>query len=158
MTWLEVNNWNRRVLSCVICTFLSPFLFVQALESNLPEGSQRLSEASRSGEATLPNTSPSGQTKIRQELKAMNKDFDEFRSQLSTAQEDLEVCLSRWDEFEKSYQQFNNWLKETETYLRAELEQKVGGGEGWKWRGWWVGRGGWGEVGVRVMWWRRVGG
>lgn len=31
-------------------------------------------------------------------------------------------CLSRWDEFEDSYQQFNTWLREVEVQLRAETE------------------------------------
>lgn len=55
------------------------------------EGSQRLSQATKAGETTLPSTSASGQTKIRQELQVMTKDFEDFRSHLVEAQSDLEV-------------------------------------------------------------------
>ena len=55
----------------------------------------------------------------------MNKDFEEFRTELMSAQEDLEECLTRWTEFEDGYLHFNNWLKETETYLRSELDYKT---------------------------------
>ncbi|XP_041353316.1 nesprin-1-like isoform X4 [Gigantopelta aegis] len=97
---------------------------VQALVQNLTEGTQRLSLATKSGEATLPSTSPKGQTKIRHELQTMHKDFDEFRGQLVKAQSDLEVCLSRWEEFEASFQEFNQWLKDTENMMRSEFDQK----------------------------------
>ena len=83
-----------------------------------------MADATKAGEATLPNTSPTGQTKIRQEIKSMNKDFEEFRTELISAQEDLEECLTRWNEFEDSYSEFNNWLKETEGILRSDLELK----------------------------------
>lgn len=67
--------------------------------SSLGEGSQRLAEASKAGETTLHGTSASGQTKIRQELQVMNKDFEEFRTHLLQAQSDLEVCKV-WKEFD----------------------------------------------------------
>ena len=63
-------------------TILKNYLFPQSLVANLSEGTQRLSHATKAGEATLPSTSASGQTKIRQELQAMNKDFEDFRVQL----------------------------------------------------------------------------
>ncbi|CAL1544282.1 unnamed protein product [Lymnaea stagnalis] len=97
----------------------------KSLMANLSEGSQRVAHAVRAGEATLPSTSASGQTKIRQEIQAINRDFDEFRVQLVQAQTDLEVCLVRWDEFEQSYQEFGNWLRETEVLLRSELDLKA---------------------------------
>ena len=59
--------------------------------SSLNEGTQRLSQATKAGETTLPSTSASGQTKIRQELQIMTKDFEDFRSHLVEAQSDLEV-------------------------------------------------------------------
>ena len=55
---------------------------IQFLVANLTEGSQRLSHATKAGETTLPSTSASGQTKIRQQLQAINKDFEDFRVQL----------------------------------------------------------------------------
>ena len=54
----------------------------------------------------------------------MHKDFDEFRGQLVQAQSDLELCLSRWEEFEESFQEFNQWLKDTENMMRSEFDQK----------------------------------
>lgn len=93
--------------------------------ANLSEGTQRLTHATKAGEATLPSTSASGQTKIRHELQAINKDFEEFRMQLVQSQTDLDTCLTRWDEFENSYQEFGNWLRETEVHLRMELEPKA---------------------------------
>ncbi|KAL3874932.1 hypothetical protein ACJMK2_037884 [Sinanodonta woodiana] len=97
----------------------------KALVASLGEGSQRLTEATKAGEATIPNTSASGQTKIRQELKSMSRDFEEYRTELMQAQEELEDCLACWNEFEESYQHFNKWLKETETYLRTDLDLKA---------------------------------
>jgi len=37
----------------------------------------------------------------------------------------LPCSCSRWSEFEDGYLHFNNWLKETETYLRSELDFKA---------------------------------
>lgn len=54
----------------------------QSLLANMSEGTQRLSQATKAGDATLPSTSASGQTKIRHELQAINKDFEEFHKQL----------------------------------------------------------------------------
>ncbi|KAK0046935.1 nesprin-1, partial [Biomphalaria pfeifferi] len=98
--------------------------WAKSLLADLHEGSQRLAHAVRAGEATLPTTSASGQTKIRQEIQAMNREFEEFRVQLMQSQSDLEICLTRWDEFEHSYQEFGNWLRETEVLLRSELNLK----------------------------------
>nr|KAG5692778.1 hypothetical protein BaRGS_009394 [Batillaria attramentaria] len=97
----------------------------KALMASLSEGSQRLSQATKAGETTLPSTSASGQTKIRHELQVMTKDFEDFRTHLVQAQSDLEMCLSQWDEFEESYQQFCNWLREAEVQLRAETVHKA---------------------------------
>ena len=94
------------------------------MAADLGEGTQRLNETTKTGENTLSTTSPSGQTKIRMELGAMKRDFDEYRSMLIEAQDDLERCLGRWNEFEDSYNQFNSWLKETETFLRSDLDLK----------------------------------
>jgi len=99
-------------------------VYFQSLTTDLSEGSQRLAESTKAGEGTLSSTSASGQTKIRQELHSVKRDFDEYRTQLMEAEEDLVRCLSRWNDFEDSYNQFNNWLKETETYLRSDLEMK----------------------------------
>ncbi|RUS81756.1 hypothetical protein EGW08_010510, partial [Elysia chlorotica] len=97
----------------------------KSLVANLTEGSQRLSYATKAGETTLPSTSASGQTKIRQQLQAINKDFEDFRVQLVQAQSELETCLRRWDEFEESHHEFGNWLRETEVLLRSELDTKA---------------------------------
>ncbi|KAH9507320.1 hypothetical protein Btru_056905, partial [Bulinus truncatus] len=99
--------------------------WAKSLLADLNEGSQRLTHAVRAGEVTLPSTSASGQTKIRQEIQAMNREFEEFRVQLMQSQTDLEICLNRWDEFEHSYQDFGNWLRETEVLLRRELDLKA---------------------------------
>ncbi|KAL5008450.1 hypothetical protein ScPMuIL_014031 [Solemya velum] len=95
------------------------------LLSTVHEGTDRLAQATSSGEATMPHTAPPGQSKIRQELQSMREEFEDFRSNLNQSQNDLEVCLKRWDDFEESYTEFNNWLKETETYLRADLEMRA---------------------------------
>ncbi|XP_076442566.1 muscle-specific protein 300 kDa-like isoform X3 [Babylonia areolata] len=97
----------------------------KSLLSSLDEGTQRLTRATKAGEMTLSSTSASGQTKIRQELQVMAKDFEDFRSHLVEAQSDLEMCLTRWDEYEDSYQQFSTWLREVEVQLRAETEHKA---------------------------------
>ncbi|XP_025103982.1 nesprin-1-like isoform X4 [Pomacea canaliculata] len=97
----------------------------KALLSSLGEGTQRLAQATKAGETTLSSTSASGQTKIRQELQVMTRDFEEFRSHLVKAQSDLEVCLSQWDEYEESHQQFSSWLREAEVRLRTETEYKA---------------------------------
>ncbi|XP_076463745.1 nesprin-1-like isoform X2 [Babylonia areolata] len=94
----------------------------KTLLHSLEEGNQRLDQATMAGETTLPSTSASGQTKIRQELQIMARDFEDFRTHLVEAQQDLETCLSRWDEYEESYQQFSAWLREAEIQLRAETE------------------------------------
>ncbi|KAK6181528.1 hypothetical protein SNE40_009363 [Patella caerulea] len=97
----------------------------KSLMASLNEGAQRLKQATIAGEATLTSTSPSGQTKIRQEIQSMNKEFEEFRNQLLHSQSELDTCYSRWEDFEHSYTDFNNWLKHTEATLRAELEYKA---------------------------------
>ncbi|KAK3090120.1 hypothetical protein FSP39_009339 [Pinctada imbricata] len=96
----------------------------KALTANLGEGVEKLTDATKAGEATLPTTSPTGQTKIRTELGAMKRDFEEYRTMVTEAQDDLERCLSRLNDFEESYNQFNAWLKDTENFLRADLELK----------------------------------
>ena len=72
-----------------MCT-IPAFLF-QTLMESLEEGGERLAQATKAGEITLPSTSASGQTKIRQELQMMTRDFEDFRTHLIEAQQDLEV-------------------------------------------------------------------
>ncbi|KAL8590280.1 hypothetical protein ACOMHN_006396 [Nucella lapillus] len=94
----------------------------KALMQSLEEGNQRLDQATMAGDTTLPSTSASGQTKIRQELQIMARDFEDFRVHLMEAQQDMENCLERWNEYEESYQKFSAWLREAELQLRAETE------------------------------------
>ena len=54
----------------------------------------------------------------------MNKEFDEFRGEVMSAQEELEECLTRWTEFESAYNTFNSWLKEAEAHLRSDQDFK----------------------------------
>lgn len=110
--------------SCTLNAVIFCCSVTQGLAADLGEGTQRLNDATKTGENTLSSTSPSGQTKIRKELSVMKRDFEEYHVMLKEAQDDLERCLSRWNEFEDSYNQFNSWLKETETYLRSDLDLK----------------------------------
>jgi len=55
----------------------------------------------------------------------MKRDFEDYRSVLNEALEDQDTSLTRWNEFEESYNQFNAWLKEAESFLRADLEPKM---------------------------------
>lgn len=97
----------------------------QNLSNNLSDGSKKLAQATTLGEATQPSSSTAGQTKIRQDLQELKQDYEEFCGQVRKAQGDLDDCLDRWNEFEAVYQQFSNWLIDTENYLQADLEVKA---------------------------------
>ena len=49
--------------------------------------------------------------------------------QLLSAREQLSLCLSRWDAYETSQEEFTAWLTDANRYLTAELELKATLGE-----------------------------
>lgn len=83
-----------------------------------------------SGEKLYLHTSPDGREIIRQQLRNLRNQWDEFTEDLQSAMQKLDQCLTQFAEFSLSQEQLTGWLREVEkdmhqhTELKSCLEEK----------------------------------
>ncbi|XP_022095660.1 nesprin-1-like [Acanthaster planci] len=71
---------------------------------------------------TLPNTAVSGQELLRQDTRAAHAALEELAASLIKQTQDLQQCLSLWDDFDGQYSQVTEELGEAEVILVKEPE------------------------------------
>ncbi|XP_074648980.1 muscle-specific protein 300 kDa-like isoform X3 [Tubulanus polymorphus] len=93
------------------------------------EGQGMIHTTNTLGEKTMTNTSLEGRDIIRQELQALQRDWDEFTANISDTKIALETSLLKWTDFDDTRDQVDKWLKDMankvkETEARADLGEK----------------------------------
>ncbi|XP_064624000.1 muscle-specific protein 300 kDa-like isoform X3 [Lineus longissimus] len=88
------------------------------------EGQGMIHTTNSLGEKTMTNTNLEGRDYIRQELHALQRDWDEFVANISDTKITLETCLLQWTDFDDNNDQVLKWLKDMEKKVR-ETEPKV---------------------------------
>lgn len=98
---------------------------MQNIQAVLDQGQSKLRTLVDNSEKTLLNTNPAGCQIIRQEIDAMKLQYDQLKSQSSTAKRELEEALSHWGDFDRAYDQLNDWMTDTEAKVRGQPEFKA---------------------------------
>ena len=93
------------------------------------EGQTLIHSTQTWGDKVMANTSLEGRDLIRQELQALQREWDVFVSSISDTRIALETCLLQWSDYDGSYEQIHKWLKDMEKKLtdiepRSDLGEK----------------------------------
>lgn len=96
-------------------------IVTQMLAKSLEEGRELLTKAKMAGTKIIPDTSESGQLRIQHDLDSMTSDLDEFSAQMTTVQDSMETCLTRWQQYEDVCASFTDWLKEMDGRLKRDV-------------------------------------
>lgn len=82
------------------------------------------------GENLYPHTNPDGREHLRQQLKALKNEWDNYSEDLVALGQKVDHCVQQFAEFSESQEQLSNWLREVEksiqshTELRSTLQEK----------------------------------
>ena len=68
----------------------------------------------------LPNTSPAGCVVVREQLDTYHEEFERLKAIMVDAKVEMESLLSSWINFDRAFEQFNIWLKETEVRVKSD--------------------------------------
>ena len=81
------------------------------------EGQGLLHAAHTWGDKALTSTNPPGRDIIRQQLTALQVDWDGFVSCISDTRSTLESCLLRWTDYSDTSEQILKWIHDSERRL-----------------------------------------
>ena len=73
-----------------------------------------------SAQLVLPNTSPNGKDAIRQELHALQEDWDAILTLINDGKTQLDTCVGQWEVYDDSVAQVVKWLSEMENSIKDE--------------------------------------
>lgn len=76
------------------------------------------------GEKLYVNTNPEGRELIRQQLRSMRADWDQFSDDLNTTTQKVEQCLFQFTDFAAGQEQLTKWLKDVEQAMQNHTELK----------------------------------
>lgn len=76
------------------------------------------------GEKLYIHTSPDGREIIRQQLRSLRTNWDNFSDDLNTATQKSEQCLLQFGDFTVGQEQLTKWLKEVEKSMQSHTELK----------------------------------
>lgn len=77
------------------------------------------------GEKLYVHTSPEGREIIRQQLRALRADWDQFSDNLNIASQKIEQCLLQFGDFTAGQEQLSKWLKDVEKAMQSHTELKT---------------------------------
>lgn len=76
------------------------------------------------GEKLYVHTSPDGREIIRQQLRSLRTNWDNFSDDLNTATQKIEQCLLQFADFTVGQEQLTRWLKDVEKSMQNHTELK----------------------------------
>lgn len=76
------------------------------------------------GENLYPHTNPDGREQLRQQLKALKSNWDNYTEDLQSLAQKIDQCVIQFAEFTGSQEQLSNWLKEVEKSIQSHTELK----------------------------------
>lgn len=76
------------------------------------------------GEKLYVNTNPEGRELIRQQLRSLRADWDQFSDDLNTSTHKVEQCLLQFTDFAAGQEQLTKWLKDVEQAMQNHTELK----------------------------------
>ena len=91
----------------------------QELQCVLDIGHGKLHACSELCERILPSTHQSGTSSLRQQLQTLQTDYEVLRSRLNDLKAKAENDQVAWSQWQRTYKQLNDWLKDTNIRLRS---------------------------------------
>ena len=73
----------------------------------------------------LPNTNSKGCQSIRDQLDQFKTEYEKLKSSILEAKIALETTISNWMGFDRSFEQLNLWVKETEMRVKSDSDLKA---------------------------------
>lgn len=76
------------------------------------------------GESLYPHTNSDGREQLRQQLRSLKNDWNNYSEDLVSLQQKVDQCLQQFADFSESQEQLSNWLKEVEKSIQSHTELK----------------------------------
>ncbi|KAF5292003.1 hypothetical protein FQA39_LY14120 [Lamprigera yunnana] len=89
------------------------------LQSEVPEGKQKLDTVLETGEAACKDTDDEDKEIIEEEVALLQDDFDNYVEMVNSTKNLLEVGIVKWAEYENQYQDALDWLAKTEKLVQS---------------------------------------
>ena len=99
-------------------TVLAKIEKLHSLSPTLSEGKDKLGTIHDLSDQVLGKTADDGHSRIKNEVEVMDRDYKDLEGRVKAAGEDLESCLSRWETYDLSREEFEAWLAAMEEMLR----------------------------------------
>ena len=101
----------------------------QDLINSKEDGENKFSACDQSATTTLTNTGLVGKQTIQRELESLRIDWEQYSVELGETQTRLQAIVTRWEEYEHSYEALADWMKTEEKRVKdytlvASLEDK----------------------------------
>lgn len=77
------------------------------------------------GEKLYVNTNPEGRELIRQQLRSLRAEWDNFSDDLNASTQKVEQCLLQFTDFAQGQEQLTKWLKDVEQAMQNHTELKT---------------------------------
>ena len=119
----------RHCFFCLIHNFqrdstIVMYLFIQELAQKQPEGDKILRSTVDLGEKLYPSTSLEGREIIRQELRNLREQWEQYTDGVGDWQRHLHSALEQWNGYTASYDDLVTWVKDTEYKLTCDIDLK----------------------------------
>jgi len=91
------------------------------LEEKLSQGIILMEKLKTGAERVIPGTSPSGCSNIEHELKTLEEEMEELKSELTVAHDELSSRQNQWIEYETMKDEVAKWIDETSDVVKTDL-------------------------------------
>lgn len=91
----------------------------QEFSTGLAEGERKLKSVIDLAAKTAKNTSPQGQDVLRREVDHLQREWDDYRSQMISAEHALDQTMVQWGSFESKFEECAEWLKNMENSVKS---------------------------------------
>ncbi|XP_035824390.1 nesprin-1 [Aplysia californica] len=97
---------------------------IKDLEASLQDGEAKRHEATNRLDAIKGVLPKAKQSELEANRKSMEKEWQNLVKQLQQTQSKLETSMEQWQQYDHRYEALSQWLKDTETKMRAESALK----------------------------------
>ncbi|XP_012253400.2 muscle-specific protein 300 kDa isoform X14 [Athalia rosae] len=91
---------------------------LKVLQSELPEGQQKLEKALQQGNAACQVADAEDKEIIEEEVALLQEEYDNYVDSLNNTKSLLEIGIVKWTEYEDQFSEASDWLTQTEELVR----------------------------------------
>ena len=97
--------------------------------STQSDGQTKVEAVESQGKSVIKHTGAPGRETIEREVGTIQRDWECYTNQLQDVNSQLNDALAKWDQYERTYQMLQQWVKDTESKVKdvplvATLEEK----------------------------------